>query len=179
IAMRRFLLFAVALGLLASPVLATDLRNVVGVGWWGFPGPGYWFPASLQWCVDGSGTPYLVSTPCVADTITQVDDLAEGADRLLGAGSRVIYVPLNANPISWFKYNNPHFQQSIFAYAPADRLTAAAQRPPYSTLFQKGFSTFILAVGDNVPVCHDAGNFGCDCGTAGCTEDPTAFGLEG
>lgn len=176
--MRRLRLALFFFSLLAThhSVFGTDIKDVVGSAHWGGQ---YWFPSTLQWCLDAFGQTYLVTTPCTADTTTPVDELNEGADRILALGSRVIYVPLNPNPRAWYGYSNPPLQTSIFTNAPADRLRAIAQSRPYADLFQKNFTTFFLAIGDNVPICSDAPNHACQCGTPGCVEQPQYFGLEG
>jgi hypothetical protein len=176
---------------LTTPLSAKDFKNVVGVGWWGFPSGGYWFPSSLQWCLNASGIPYLVTTktPCTASS-TPYNDLAEGADRLLGVGSRVLYLPLNANPVAWYKWNNPQLTTTIFSHVASERLREIAKLPPYASVLTKNFDTFILAVGTNVPVCGDISatynpdgslntpGHACDC-SASCTEKKQFFGLEG
>jgi hypothetical protein len=82
-----------------TPASGGAIRDAVGSAHWGGK---YWFPSTLQWCLDSLNQPYLVSTPCVADQTTPVDELSEGANRLLAMGSRVIYIPLNPNPRAWF-----------------------------------------------------------------------------
>jgi hypothetical protein len=90
---------------LATAATAADTHDIVGIGWWGTsPLNGrYWFPASLQWCLNSSGGPFLVEFPCKAST-TPLDQLGFGADQLLAGGSRVIYITLNANPAAFYLY---------------------------------------------------------------------------
>jgi len=158
------------------PADGAQIRDIVGSAHWG---ERYWFPSNLQWCLDSLNQPYLVSTPCTPDTTTPADDLNEGANRLLAMGTRVIYLPLNPNPRAWYWYTNPPLQTTIFSHAPADRLRAIAQSRPYADLFNKGFTTFFLAIGDNVPLCSDSPGHACECGTPGCVEQKQYFGLEG
>jgi hypothetical protein len=153
--MRRTHLFAAVLACMPSLLaFGQPLRDAVGIGWWG---GSYWFPTSSQWCINYGG-PFLVTAPapaCTADQVTQLDDLNEGADRWYALGSRVLYVPLNPNPRSYYSYNNPWFQANLFdtTLQPDDRYASIAQRRPYADLFRKGFSTFILWVGPSVPIC--------------------------
>jgi len=191
--MRRLLAFSCSFLFLlfAAPAFSTDLRNAAGVGWWGAQ---YWFPAPLRWGFVDPLHPEagfrLIHADGTPDTTTPVDDLNEGADRLLATGSRVIYIPLNANPLAWYRYNSPKFPVSLFGNAPADRLRAAAAGRPYVDLFRKNFDVFILAIGDNVPVCADVlatydqdgklvtPGHACDCSFT-CHEQIGYFGLEG
>jgi hypothetical protein len=97
---------------------------------------------------------------CTPDQVTPLDDVAEGADRWYGLGSRVLYVPLNPNPRAYFSYNNnPAFQTNVFdtTLQPDDRYANIAQSPPYYNLFRKGFDTFVLWVGPSVPICVQSG----------------------
>jgi hypothetical protein len=169
----------VSLLLVVSPAFADGIRDVVGVAHWGGR---YWFPATLQWQYNDAQHPengfHLIHSDGTPDTTTQVDDLNEGADRLLAMGTRVIYLPLNALPGVWYHYNNPPYGNTIFTSLPADRITAIAKMRPYADLFKKPFSVFFLAIGDNVPVCASAGQ-ACDCGSSGCAEQLQYWGLEG
>jgi hypothetical protein len=169
--------FVVLLLVLATPA-GGDTHDQVGIGWWGSApvNARYWFPESLQWCRDAN-QPYLVEsqTTCTPSSVA-TDQLDEGLNRILGVGSRVVYVTLNANPRAFYMYTNPVLQPSVFVNPPEMRLRTAAAAPPYANLFTKGFTTFILHVFSNVPVGTNAqDDTACSYGTANCVERPHRF----
>lgn len=61
----------------SSPVVAGDMRDRAGIGWWS--GVHYWFPATLTWCYDGSF--YLVNNGQLCNSASAPDVAARfGSD---------------------------------------------------------------------------------------------------
>src|SRR5438309_776194 len=99
---------------IACGAFATDIANIVGSAHWG---GGYWFPTNSIWCLNGAQVTLFGSVPCNASGVS-ADELSDGANRLLALGTRVIYVPLNANPASFYWFENPTPITTIFTNTP-------------------------------------------------------------
>ena len=178
---RKTVFVAFSVLIVVAPAFC-DTHDKVGIGWWGSSplNARYWFPAHLQWCRDSLGQPFLVQPSTCNAVNDPVDQLDEGAGRIVTLGSRVIYVTLNANPRSFYMYTNPILQPSVFVNPAENRLRTAAAARPYANLFTKGFTTFIMAVFSNVPVCtNPQDSEACPCGTTNCIERPHLLHLFG
>lgn len=140
---RRFMRVAVIFYCLvmAGVVTAADLRDVLGSS---HIGGRYSF--NLPWPVPDGDT-------------AKRDYLNEGAAELQALGSRVIKVQLHPNSKAFYWYTlNPGFPYGYPIFVPpAGRLAYMAQSPQYAELWNRPFTTYVIAVMANMPVSDGMG----------------------